>query len=253
MVGTGACLGECHMIRTCPSNAVCFYCKRDTHHGSICYSKFPSIDSNGKSVRQSINTIVTCKNNSQNDIKNEIVTELKNSIIDLKKYIDARFDTEIKMPENTGLLFESKTEVILTTAHINARKNSDTHLTEKCRILMDSGSQRTIVKKELSDKLGLIPIAFDIVTIAGFAQEIPLTVILPRVRIELQLQDGTYRTFEANVNDKITHSIKKVAIDTAKYPALQGFMSNSKLAEPLIDKSQNVEIDMLIGNDYCFE
>ncbi len=247
------CLNEGHRISECPESTACYYCKRNHHHSSICFKQFPT-EIQGE---QSINTVTVqdVNTNSIEDNNSKIVTELKQYFdSQLKDYID----TEIKpLVENSGVLHVSQTQikgnVILTTVCVNAKKSNDPSVNHKCRALFDCGSQRTIVTKKFSDKLKLTPIAYDRVTIAGFAQETPTNLTMPRVRFELQLQDGTYKTFEANVSERITHPIRKVAINQEN-PLIQDLKSADVIfAEPLIEKTQNVEVDMLIGNDYCFD
>ncbi|XP_026331550.1 uncharacterized protein LOC113238917, partial [Hyposmocoma kahamanoa] len=111
----------------------------------------------------------------------------------------------------------------------------------KCRLLLDSGSQRSYITQQLADELKLVIDKVDQLIIFTFGSESPTQTESPSVKIELKTGRETTRKIRANVVPHITNRISVPKVD-------------KKICVDLLadDGSAGEKIDILIGNDYYF-
>ena len=253
------CFKQNHNSRNCPNRKPCHYCRLANHHRSLCMKEFPH-DSSPKS---------DFKNDKKSRGKKgpALVTGAKNDEKDNNSDSDSdRSDTEPvgssgndqtqtdKKPKPkpkhsvTTAVGESDSDILLLTAYVNA-KNFVANKKVKCRFLLDTASMRSFVSKEFSENLGLKEIDTEVVQVSSFGKKRAKTQTMSIVEFGLQKVDGSYFCIRANVNDHITNPFARVKLDPKKYPILKSVT----LAEPLSDSNDDLTIDVLVGNEYCFD
>ncbi|XP_048477625.1 uncharacterized protein LOC105393457 [Plutella xylostella] len=136
---------------------------------------------------------------------------------------------------------EKNKGTVLQTAIAQVRSKDGT--LHKCRILLDSGSQRSYITKNLTKIIMPEIIETDHLMIYTFGLEQPKKLESPRVKIELVCDSGHSRYVIVNVVNFITQQVS--CFDFRQYQFGQEII-------PSDDGSMGGEINLLIGNDYYF-
>ena len=133
-------------------------------------------------------------------------------------------------------------KVIKQTANVKVSNNENRIPTIKTRILMETGSQRTYVTKELK-QLQLNPLARESYAVFTFGSSKPKQISNPLVTLDLQLNKGRNLHIKASVVLKISRESLRSRLDKTTIKKLEGY----KLAD------ESSKIGVLIGNDHFRE
>ena len=176
------CFGTKHLLRECPSDRQCVYCKRThNHHRSLCPEKFPKGESEATIVISEERPVVEVNDASFQMQENEAKTG--NEI----ETVNAQANTE-------DACLASGENVLLQTATTNV-KNPQSNRSVKARVLLDPGSHRTYVTKKLANRLELKRLEKEIISVVTFGSTKPKQIESRIVSIELPLKDGTHLTY----------------------------------------------------------
>lgn len=137
---------------------------------------------------------------------------------------------------------------ILQTCVVHCYKVGENSRHVNCRVLLDSGSQRSYVTEKLSKELELPIVEENRLSVFTFGSKSPQQIDSPVVNFQIMTRTNNSRILYANVVPHITHSIP----DPLKtLPQLKDACQDKDiiLAD---DGSRNDEIDILLGNDYYF-
>ncbi|XP_069357578.1 uncharacterized protein [Maniola hyperantus] len=144
-------------------------------------------------------------------------------------------------PTNTLMQLNAKGTTILQTAVVNAKSEKEGHVETKCRILLDSGSQRTYITREVAKQLNLPIEEESRLSIFTFGSKTPQIIDSPIVKIKLLTRTNETLLLYANVVPYISQCVP--------YPDTElGHWENKTVLAD--DGSLSSRIDILIGNDY---
>ena len=146
-------------------------------------------------------------------------------------------------------LVAAEERVIMQTALIELTdvKNVEDDVKQSARVLLDSGSQRTYISEDIANKLKLIPIDKNFLTIYTFGTTKPKCIETPVVEVKMVLKSGFTMKIKANVVPNVTGTIERRPINSK---AMKETLKQYELADTLPVKAENCNIDLLIGNDY---
>lgn len=131
----------------------------------------------------------------------------------------------------------TKNVTLLQTAVAQARARDRS---VPCRILLDSGSQRSYVTAALAKQLQLVPDKEDQLTIYTFGSDKPKEVSSPSAEITIVTKRGIETKLQVNIVPHITDRIPVIKIDSPSIDIMAD------------DDSTGESIDLLIGNDLYF-
>lgn len=202
------CFNRSHTSTTCTIEKECVYCRRmNSHHRSLCPSKFP--------MQEHVTLATDCNTNT------------------------------IGTPQ----LLASGETVLMQTAMVVA---SGKRTSQKVRILLDSGSQRSYVTVNVSQKLDLIKEKEKTLSVFTFGTEKAEKVRTATVSLDITKKDGTKYPVQLDVVPQITGKLSRAGIHTdhlkKSWPSI---MSN--LADTLPVENEQSSIEILIGNDYYWD
>lgn len=150
--------------------------------------------------------------------------------------------TDTKYVKTNTMLTSEVPVTILQTAVVHVRKEKDTFEYVKCRLLMDSGSQRTYVTQRIATLLNLPVQEEHRLAVFTFGAERPQEYDSPLVKFHMTTRTNKERVLYANVVPTITQDVP--------YPKETiSHCENIALAD---DGSLDGRVDILIGNDYYF-
>ena len=129
------------------------------------------------------------------------------------------------------------------------RDKSDSSPLVKARLLFDTGSSRSYITEDMRRKLNLKASRTETLSTAGFGNAKRKTQTFDIVDVQITLQDKSVKTLEVAVIPVISSPILKQPLNLSKHPSI----AKMTLAEPLTNKPERVNIDILVGSDYYFE
>ena len=146
-------------------------------------------------------------------------------------------------------LVATEERVIIQTVTVDLKNGKDevNEIKQSVRILLDSGSQRTYISKDITDKLKLIPIDKNLLTIYTFGTTKPKCIETPVVEVTMILKSGLTMKIKANVVPNITGTIERTPF---RSETIRQTLKQYKLADTIPVKKESCNIDLLIGNDY---
>lgn len=212
------CLNKGHFLKDCKRILNCYFCESSKHHGALCPLKI------NKTTKQEW---TRDKNKYQ-----ETRTIAGNELIQL----------DISIPDNNDInIFTNSNHInsFLQTA-IAQIKNYNNNKDIKCRILLDSGSQRSYITSKTACKLDLKPDKEDQLIIYTFGSNNPKITISPSAKIEIVTKRGICKNIRVNIVPHITNGV----------PVCD--LKNEAIDVSADDYSLGNIIDVLIGNDYYF-
>ena len=115
------------------------------------------------------------------------------------------------------------------------------------RVFLDSGSQRTYISKDITDKLKVTPIDKNLLTIYTFGTTKPKCIETPVVEVTMILKSGFTMKIKANVVPNITGTIERTPF---RSETIKQTLKQYELADTIPVKKESCNIDLLIGNDY---
>lgn len=203
------CLKKGHNLKNCLSKTPCAHCKQiKNHHRSLCPKKFTPENSDPP-----VNSSTETAN------KNKTIACLSNA------------NTSAK---NRGGL--------LMTAIVTALNNNHQRTV---RVILDNGSQRSYITKQLANRLRLDENYSETLNISTFNSTTPLEVDTKVVTFKLQLNDNTFFEVSTNTVPKITNRFH------VEFPSeIKTIASQHELK--LADDGRDSDIDVLLGMDYYF-
>lgn len=135
---------------------------------------------------------------------------------------------------------------ILSTAVAKIESTSGKN-SASCRLILDSGSQRSYITPALAEKLNLVPFGKEKILIGSFGSASIQDAELPVVHIRLCTKFGESKELTVNIYpEPFSAPIRKERLDTRQFEFIKGL----KLAEPLKDEAEDIQVDLLIGSDY---
>ena len=96
-----------------------------------------------------------------------------------------------------------------TTIDLKNGKDEENGIKQSVRALLDSGSQRTYISQDITDKLKLTPIDKNLLTIYTFGTTKPKCIETPVVEVTMILKSGFTMKIKANVVPNITGTIER--------------------------------------------
>ncbi|MCP3668660.1 MAG: hypothetical protein GY696_40295, partial [Gammaproteobacteria bacterium] len=141
-------------------------------------------------------------------------------------------------------------ELRLQTAWTQVRNPGDDRKSVMLRVILDNGSDRSYISKEMVAKLKAEPVAKDILSIHKLNQKKrPEDTESPVVAIELKLRNNSYLKIFANVLSPVVGHIRRYPVDMKKWGSF--FPTDEKeLADTVPEDKEWVTAELLIGGDY---
>ena len=230
------CFGSQHLLRECPSDRQCIYCKcAHNHHRSLCPEKFPKGENEAATVISEERPVVQVNDASMQMQDNEAKTGNET------KTASAQTNTE-------DACLTSGENVLLQTATTDI-KNPQNNWSIKARVLLDPGSHRTYVTEKLANILELKRLEKEITSVVTFGSSKPKQIQSHVVSIELPLKDGTSFNLLANVIPEITSFIQCSPLQIGKTAFLWKDLS---LADFIPTEKEVSTIELLIGRAYNY-
>jgi hypothetical protein len=206
------CLRKGHVVQDCNVNKACFHCnQRKNHHRSLCPRKFTSQSSQSDSQSSEIATNVVEKD-----------------------------EEALVAGEETVLLQTANAPVINITTSKSLRVS----------MILDSGSQRTYITENLTQRLNLPIKGKEGLSIFTFGSGCAKNITTSIVDLAIGLIDGTSMTITANVVPKITGKIQNSSIDKKNLTFLQ---KKLPFADSITCSLDCPDIQLLIGIDYFWD
>ena len=137
-------------------------------------------------------------------------------------------------------------EVIMQTAMVEVT-NPVNEASERTRLLLDCGSQRSYITEDLAKKLRLETIGKNHLTLNTFGTSKPRNLETAMVKLGIQLKSGFVINIKANVVPVVTGEIERTPI---KSKAILTKLKTFELADQLPKSLETTEFHLLIGNDY---
>ena len=142
---------------------------------------------------------------------------------------------------------KAHTEVLLQTATLSA-VNESNRKTAPVRVLFDSGSQRTWIRNEIKEKLGLKPIKRQIVNLNTFGNESYKKQTCDVEKVWLTCKNNAQFEITALSFSTICSALA-AKIDVTDFPPL----ANLEFAEEFESDDRQTPIDILIGLDLYYQ
>ena len=129
-------------------------------------------------------------------------------------------------------------------------ENPETLRSEETRLLMDTGSQRTYITKELVDNLQLKTRETQEYSFCTFGNKKPKKITTSLVELTIKTKKGDDIRIKASIVPQITGLVQRIPINI---PEQQNLMKTYHLADTLPRQVQTSTLVLLIGNDYYHE
>ena len=153
-------------------------------------------------------------------------------------------------PTATGSLMASEEMVLMQTASAVVQ-NTNKQYSENIRILLDSGSYQSYITYDLAKKLKLDLGDEQEISLVTFGNDKPVTMRTPTATVVIPLKDGTCLKMTVNVVPKITGGIERLPMNTDIFET--HLLKDFELADTIPAQQENINIDMLLGNDYYLD
>ena len=218
------CLKTGHALQNCRRNwRTCVYCnQKGKHHRSLCPKQFPS---------RLLNTA-----------QETAIPAISSSASKVPSNGDDRL-----LASNSMLAAGEKVLMQTALAEVaNPLSNNKINT----RILLDCGSQRSYITQDLTNKLGLKPVATDdlLIYTFGCTESKKLRTSLVEVDLILKSKEAMKLTF--SVVPKITGGFCRMSLSNSEHLDV---LKKFQLADTLPVKEENVTVDVLVGNDYYWD
>ena len=234
------CFSPKHLLRACPSDRECVYCKRrHNHHRSLCPEKFRDHDNEAGVVITEERPVTSINGTSMQSHGNEAKTTLDETT---KESVNGQAHSE-------DACLASGANVLLQTATIDI-KNPQSNQTVTARILLEPGSHRPYITQKLANKLELKWLQKEIISVVTFGSTKPKQIESHVVEIELPLKDGTSFKLTANVIPEITGFIHRSPVRLGKTAFL---WKDLPLADSIPSEKEISAVEILISSDYYLE
>ena len=219
------CLRKGHSARECHGSASdrpCRHCHRKGHH-------HPVICTSNPCLQQHSSTPTGRSATSSNTVSASTISDVSSS------------KGERSEPQQHSIL--------LQTATITATRQDGSPIT--FRALLDSGSQRSYMTRQLADALGVEELHPELLSVSTFGTKSPSHLQTTVAQFDLPLLDHDHLTMHVNVLDReITQPIGCCVMDQDDLDVVNHF--DTPLADIITaaDGNGRKPIDLLIGTDY---
>ena len=217
------CLRVWHQASKCDSTKKCRHCS-GRHHQSIC----PSHSHTPRHTQGD--------NPQKPDDEKEHANRNPKQLTEVKEH-----------PTIATITHTTKGSVLLQTARANVSNESKS---APARILFDTGSQRSYIRKSLQHRLGLNPIGKETLQLNTFGENESKRENCDVFKINLANKSGGSSVEITAIGFPTICAPLPSSIDASEYPHLDGL----ELADfdPCSSSSHNDSIDILVGADhYC--
>ena len=153
------------------------------------------------------------------------------------------------IPNKETTMLAAGKHVVMQTALVEAT-STDQMLSEVTIVLIDTGSSRTYVTKEIVNKLKLKTHRSNKLIIYTFGISKPKEIMSPVVTLMLKSKDGNTVTVKANVVPKVSGDIQRLSIRLKNKFSIQ---KRFRLADTLPQQTESSTIGVPIGNYYYHE
>jgi hypothetical protein len=208
------CLSRQHQRADCRSKRSCYYCEKQGHHSSLCYQKFGG-GGEKSNVLQSLNPKAP-----------EFVPN------------SARAVQDRKAGRKSGT-------AVMESALVKVKGSKGTSM---ARLVFDTASSITLVRRDLSRKIGAKPLGDIYTSISGVFDTKQGK--YPLVDFKVTLKDGSLKTIEAREMENISSPMRLVPLNMEN---AKPQLDISELADVLVDTPVDKPIEVLIGLDYYSE
>ena len=155
--------------------------------------------------------------------------------------------------DNTGsVLMALSSHILMQTATVVV-KNFQGDTSEKIRLILDSGSQRSYITESVAKRLKLPLDSTEKLSVVTFGTDKPKKIDCKLSKVQLCLKDKNTTTLNVTVVPNITGTIHRVPLKTEDIEFLNKQFNQGMLADSLPCHTETSAIDMLIGNDYYFD
>lgn len=215
------CFRPGHNSRQCTSKLLCVHCKKRNHNRALCFRTTSSSSTSAATGR------FRPKFQPEHKTKEKVDKQIDQNLA-------ANGNMTEPMDEVHTMVQNLSNQTFLQTAV--AKINNET-----CRLLLDSGSQRSYISTRMAKKLSLMPDKEDFLMVFTFGADKPKEITSPSVEVEITTKRGMRKMIRVNIVPNITKRIPMAKVDT------------TGMVDLLADCSSVGEgIDLLIGNDYYF-
>ncbi|XP_073941069.1 uncharacterized protein [Choristoneura fumiferana] len=218
----------------------CLFCNMNNHHSADC-RKFDTIEARKKKL---VGRCFKClRNNHQAEQCKRDVTCFRCGgghlqLLCTKAKGERPQYTSNPLVDSKCYVTNINNVTYLQTAVIQA-KNPNKDYKRTCRLILDSGSQRSYITAKKSSILQLVPDSQDNLLVYTFGAVNPKEMSSPSADITIITKRGITKDIRVNIVPHITDSL----------PIAQ--VNNPHIDLPADDDSVGETIDLLIGNDYC--
>ena len=151
-----------------------------------------------------------------------------------------------------NVLISSVETVLMQTAKTDIR-NPMTSMTQRVRMLLDTGSHRTYITESLGKTLTLNMGELTELSLVTFGSKTPQRYRTPTTKIDITLKDGRVFTITANVVPSITVNIQRGPINLSSVQEREHLVKQYALADTLPCERESSTIELLIGSDYYLD
>ena len=224
------CLRKGHLSRQCRSTSNCRLCK-GRHHTSIC-----SKPTNNPNQVTNVSTAVT--------------STQSNLTISTTPALNPQAPAFVSPPTSTSLYLACSRAVLLQTATAEVYNPTDSSSTQKLRIILDNGSQRSYLTDRVKNSLKLTATRRQKLSIATFGATKGVPRYCDVVRIGIVTQSGQREELELLTIPHICEPLLAQPVDLSS--AVYGHLAPLRLADTY-QGDIPIEVDMLIGSDLYWQ
>ena len=166
---------------------------------------------------------------------------------------ESKSETELSSIEQTNDGPKSNVANVLMQTASAVVRNGEKGSSSTIRLILDSGSQRTYITKELTKELKLKLSEPKELSVVTFGVSQPKNIQCHSSQLQLVMKDENTLTLNVNVVPSITGKITRFPLnpDDVEFLKREGWEKN--LADTLPTSTELSPVEMLIGNDYYFE
>jgi len=213
------CLGDDHSVRECKVDKPCYHCERTDHHRSLCFNqnRYTSSPAHSERLDEEVEQEET-EDSTKND---EAEEKLHTASV------------------ASGKMSKSETRVQMELAQITFENGI------RANIFFDKGSTVSYVSEKLFKQQKLKVREREVLSIGSFSSDKRKTTEYKKTMVLLPVVQGEKIPLHAYVTPHITAPVQQHGMELKDVSKLKSM----QLSLPLSSKSQNVEIDILIGLD----
>ena len=258
------CLKSNHMAYNCPVKQrlkKCFHCGSNKHNKVFCKVHIQQLaKQNGSSSNSNPNNKINQVNNKNknlqsSDRKNPLSqdTQFMGMVTGPPSY-EEQSESNVSKEENdtkpqlsaVSTPIEKKEKCMLLTATVQVFNPDQRLKPVSVRILLDSGSQKTFIKKSVTKLLKLKTEQHQVLSVLCFGSEKPIQVPSEVVTFSVILHNGEEAQITAHSIDLLTGKLRREALDQCDIDCLHKYPENC-FADPLPEEAEDFCPDIILG------